>query len=380
MYSLYLHIPFCRQACHYCDFHFSTTLKKKSEMVDAICRELVLRKHEAAGSVLQTIYFGGGTPSLLSVNELATIMAVVFDNYQVNPQAEITLEANPDDFFTDNFSLDEKLSAYKNLKINRVSIGIQSFFDEDLQLMNRAHNATQTHQLLSVVKKYFDNVTIDLIYGIPKMSLERWETNLQKALSYNLPHISAYALTVEPKTALHKFITSGKIPSVEEEMTHAHFMKMVQVLESEGYGHYELSNFGKKGYHSRNNSAYWSGEKYMGIGPSAHSFDGYERSWNISNNSLYINGIKKGLRPFEKEILSLNDRYNELVMTGIRTAKGISSITVEERCGLYFREYLEKNARKYIAKGLLVWDNKFLKATSAGKFLTDGIASDLFMV
>lgn len=349
-------------------------------MVEAICKELIIRKNEANGSILQTVYFGGGTPSILSNEELTKLMEVIFTNYEISPSAEITLEANPDDFFVDGNLPEKKLLFFKKNKINRLSIGVQSFYDEDLQLMNRVHSASQVHELLSVAKKYFDNISIDLIYGIPGMSLERWEKNLQKALSYSLAHISAYALTVEPKTALHKFISLGKIPSLDEEMAYSHFMKMVALLEKMGYEHYELSNFGKKNYHSRNNSAYWFGKKYMGIGPSAHSYNGSERSWNISNNLLYIKQMERGVRPFDKEILTSKNRYNELVMMGLRTAKGISLEAVEKDCGALYGQYLTKNAQKYVTNGLLKWEGGHLKATSEGKFLTDGIASDLFLV
>ncbi|MFK8298225.1 radical SAM family heme chaperone HemW [Capnocytophaga cynodegmi] len=380
MHSLYIHIPFCKQACHYCDFHFSTTLKRKSEMVSSICKELILRKQEASNSQLQTIYFGGGTPSILSFEELKTILQTIHENYNISPNAEVTLEANPDDFFRDSFSPTQLLSNLKQLGINRLSIGVQSFYEEDLRLMNRAHNATQAELLLLEAPKFFDNITIDLIYGIPNMTDERWQSNIRKALSFGVPHISAYALTVEPKTALHKFIALGKVPNVNEQQAHSHFVSMISILEKEGFIHYEFSNFGKEGYFSRNNTAYWFGKKYMGIGPSAHSFNGTERSWNIANNIKYIEQIQKGIIPAEKEILSQNDRYNELIITRIRTMIGISVEEVETTFGKKYTDYLLLQAKKHITNGLLTINNKHLVTTTKGKFLSDGIAADLFIV
>ncbi|WP_212905994.1 radical SAM family heme chaperone HemW [Capnocytophaga stomatis] len=380
MYSLYIHIPFCRQACHYCDFHFSTTLKRKGEVVNAICKELILRKQEATNSQLQTIYFGGGTPSILSFEELQSILQTIRENYEISPNTEITLEANPDDFFRDSSSPTGLLSNLKQLGINRLSIGVQSFYEEDLRLMNRAHNATQAELLLSEAPKFFDNITIDLIYGIPNMTDERWQSNIRKALSFGIPHVSAYALTVEPKTALHKFIALGKIPDVNEQQAHAHFVTMLSILEEEGFIHYEFSNFGKEGYFSRNNTAYWFGKKYMGIGPSAHSFNGTERSWNIANNIKYIEHIQKGVIPAEKEVLSLNDRYNELIITRIRTMIGISVEEVEAVFGKKYADYLHLQAKKHITNGLLALKDKHLVVTREGKFLSDGIAADLFIV
>ncbi|WP_203966956.1 radical SAM family heme chaperone HemW [Capnocytophaga stomatis] len=380
MYSLYIHIPFCRQACHYCDFHFSTTLKRKGEVVNAICKELILRKQEATNSQLQTIYFGGGTPSILSFEELQSILQTIRENYEISPNAEITLEANPDDFFRDSSSPTGLLSNLKRLGINRLSIGVQSFYEEDLRLMNRAHNATQAELLLSEAPKFFDNITIDLIYGIPNMTDERWQSNIRKALSFGIPHVSAYALTIEPKTALHKFIALGKIPDVNEQQALAHFTTMISILEQEGFIHYEFSNFGKEGYFSRNNTAYWFGKKYMGIGPSAHSFNGTERSWNIANNIKYIEHIQKGVIPAEKEVLSLNDRYNELIITRIRTMIGISVEEVEAVFGKKYADYLHLQAKKHITNGLLALKDKHLVVTREGKFLSDGIAADLFIV
>ncbi|MDO4781834.1 MAG: radical SAM family heme chaperone HemW [Capnocytophaga felis] len=380
MHSLYIHIPFCRRACHYCDFHFSTTLKRKNEMVNSIRKELILRKQEADNSQLQTIYFGGGTPSILSIEELQSILQTVHENYHISPNAEITLEANPDDFFRDSSSPIGLLSNLKRLGINRLSIGIQSFYDEDLHLMNRAHNTSQTELLLAEAPNFFDNITIDLIYGIPNMDDTRWKQNLRKALSFKIPHISAYALTVEPKTALHKFIALGKIPDVNEQQAHAHFVTMLSILEEEGFIHYEFSNFGKEGYFSRNNTAYWFGKKYMGFGPSAHSFNGTERSWNIANNIKYIEQIQKNILPAEKEVLSQNNQYNELIITRIRTMIGISVEEIERVFGRKYSDYVLLQAEKHISNGLLSLKDKHLIVTRRGKFLSDGIAADLLIV
>ncbi|AEK22673.1 radical SAM family heme chaperone HemW [Capnocytophaga canimorsus] len=379
MHSLYIHIPFCKQACHYCDFHFSTTLKRKSEMVDSICKELFIRQEEA-NNPLKAIYLGGGTPSILSIDELKQIFEIINKYYTIASDAEITLEANPDDFFEKKCSGRKFLSELKRLKINRLSIGVQSFFEEDLKWMHRAHNAKQTIELLEETSDFFDNISIDLIYGLPNMSQERWLENLNKVIQYKIPHVSAYALTVEPKTALYQFIVRGKYPDVDENKSHAQFMAMVDFLEKENFIHYELSNFGKMGYFSKNNTAYWEGKKYMGIGPSAHSFNGVERSWNISNNIKYIQQINTGVLPSQREVLSLNDQYNELIMTGIRTQKGISLQAVEQRFGEKMSDYLQKQANKFIQQQLLEISDNCLKTTRNGKFLSDGIASDLFFV
>lgn len=349
-------------------------------MVDAICKELIIRKNEAKNSQLQTVYFGGGTPSILTTEELHKILETVFEHYDISPTAEITLEANPDDFFRQDKSFQDKLSEIKSLKINRLSIGVQSFFDEDLALMNRAHNSEQVNLLLSEATDFFDNITIDLIYGMPNMSDERWEENLRKALSFNIPHISAYALTIEPKTALHKFISEGTIAELDENQAYSHFCKMISILEEAGFEHYEFSNFGKKGYFSRNNTAYWFGKKYMGIGPSAHSFNGLERSWNIANNIKYIQQVQQNALAPEREVLSKNDQYNELIITRIRTMNGISLEEVEYLFGKSYWEYLLQQAKKFIENKRLTIENNHLKVTKEGKFLSDGIASDLFMV
>lgn len=373
MAGIYIHIPFCKQACHYCDFHFSTSMKKKDEMIAALIREIHLRKNEINEPV-ETIYFGGGTPSVLSNVEIDQILEPIFSLFEVVENPEITLEANPDDLST------ERIIELSKSKINRLSIGIQSFYEDDLQLMNRAHNADEALQCLKTATQYFDNISIDLIYGMPNMSIEKWRSNVNLALSLNIPHISSYALTVEPKTALASLIKKGKIANTDDGLAHEHFLTLVEMLENAGFVHYELSNFGKTEYFSKNNSAYWLGKKYVGIGPSAHSFDGKNRSWNIANNSIYIQKIQANELPNEVETLSIQDRYNEYVMTGLRTIWGVSIERIEKEFDLKYKDYLLKEAQYYIDKEQLELENNILKTTLKGKFFCDGIASELFWV
>ena len=374
MSGIYIHIPFCKQACHYCDFHFSTNLKKKDEMVLALAKEIKLRKDEFQEEIVETIYFGGGTPSRLQIAELKFLIDEVFKNYTISENPEITLEANPDDLSEDY------LIELSKIGINRLSIGIQSFFEDDLKLMNRAHNVEEAKKCLEIATKYFDNISIDLIYGMPNMSNEKWQKDIETALSFGINHISSYALTVEPKTALHTFIENGKIPKLEDNLASEHFDILVEKLTENNFIHYELSNFGKENYFSKNNSSYWLGKKYIGIGPSAHSFDGKNRSWNISNNSLYIKSIAKNILPNEIEILTKIDQYNEYVMTGLRTIWGISLDKILAEFGKTYLDYLLKQSQKYLDDNLLEIENNILKTTKKGKFLSDGIASDLFLV
>jgi len=374
MSGIYIHIPFCKQACHYCDFHFSTNMCKKEAMVAALQKELVLRKAEFKEEVVETIYFGGGTPSVLTSEEIKSIIQSIYENYRVVEDPEITLEANPDDLSKD------RIIQLSNSPINRLSIGIQSFFEEDLKLMNRAHNAQEAEDCIREAVKYYQNISIDLIYGIPSMTDERWKQNIEKALSFNIPHISSYALTVEPKTALASFIKKGIVEPVDDEVAQAHFNILLNKMEDAGFESYEISNFGKTGYFSKNNTAYWQQKKYIGIGPSAHSFDGERRGWNINNNSKYINSIEKNILPIEIEVLSKKDRYNEYVMTGLRTIWGVSITKIKDEFGDEYHEYLLKQANKYLEEHLLYLDGDILVATKKGRFLADGIAADLFIL
>jgi oxygen-independent coproporphyrinogen III oxidase len=372
--GIYIHIPFCKQACHYCDFHFSTSLKKKDEMVQALATEIAMRKDEFQNEVVETIYFGGGTPSILSISDLRFLIEEVCKNYNVSENPEITIEANPDDLN------ENQIIELANNQINRLSIGVQSFREEDLKLMNRAHNANEAKKCLEIATKYFENISVDLIYGIPGLTNEMWLQNIQILLDIGIPHISSYALTVEPKTALQKFIQTGQILSPDEGVAHEQFLLLVDTLENNGFVHYELSNFGKEGYFSRNNSAYWLGKKYIGIGPSAHSYDGVNRSWNIANNPIYIKSIQENKLPSEVEMLTITDRYNEYVMTGLRTIWGVSLERVQNEFGKIYLDYLLKNAQQYLDNHQLELNQSVLKTTRKGKFFCDGIASDLFFL
>lgn len=343
-------------------------------MVSALAKELQLRKNEFDGEIIETIYFGGGTPSVLSNGEIGFLIDAVFQNYTVSENPEITLEANPDDLS------ETRIVELSNSRINRLSIGIQSFFEDDLQMMNRAHNADEARKSLAKATQYFDNISIDLIYGIPGMDSEKWKHNIETALSYGIPHISSYALTVEPKTALKKLIQTGKIAAPKDDVAKEHFEILVETLEANGFIHYELSNFGKENYFSKNNSAYWLGKKYLGIGPSAHSYDGISRSWNIANNALYLKAIVQNQLPNETEILSPTDRYNEYIMTGLRTVWGVSLDRIETEFGEKYLDYLKQQSQKFLNDGLLSIEGNILKTTKKGKFLADGIASDLFLI
>ncbi|MFC0603104.1 radical SAM family heme chaperone HemW [Winogradskyella pulchriflava] len=374
--GIYIHIPFCKQACHYCDFHFSTSLKKKDDLVSALTRELELRKNEFKNTTVETIYFGGGTPSLLSNDELQVLIDSVYKNYKVAEHPEITLEANPDDLSS------QRIKDFVNTPINRLSIGIQSFFEADLNLMNRAHNANEAKACLEAATKHFDNISLDLIYGIPGASNEQWMENIEIALGFNVPHISSYALTVEPKTALAAFIEKGTIEDVDDEQAHEQFHILKAKLEASGFVHYELSNFGKENYFSKNNSAYWQGKSYLGIGPSAHSFNGKQRGWNVRNNSKYIKAIQQNNLPIEIETLTLTDQYNEYIMTGLRTIWGVSLPKVEKDFGITFKNYLIEQSDVFINQHLLYIDidDEHLRVTKEGQFLSDGIASELFKI
>lgn len=341
-------------------------------MVMALAKEIHLRKEEFANETVETIYFGGGTPSILEISDLRMLIDEVYKNYKVIDTPEITVEANPDDLSQ------ERIVQLSKNKINRLSIGIQSFFEEDLKLMNRAHNAQEAKKCLEIATKYFDNITADLIYGIPGLTNEKWLQNIHALLDLNIPHISSYALTVEPKTALQKFIKQGVVPQPDDAVAHEQFLMLVDILEANGFVHYELSNFGKPEYFSKNNSAYWLGKKYLGIGPSAHSYDGINRSWNIANNTLYLKSLAEDKLPSEIETLTETDRYNEYIMTGLRTVWGVSLEKIKVEFGENMLGYLLQNAERYLEDEKLILENNILRTTKKGKFFCDGIASDLF--
>ena len=380
MSGIYIHIPFCKQACHYCDFHFSTSFKQKDALVLALAKELELRKLEFKDTKVETIYFGGGTPSVLSVKELDFIIKSVYKNYNVTENPEITLEANPDDLIQVKAQSSNIYQNYLDIGINRLSIGVQSFFEADLKLMNRAHNAEEAKKCIAEAVTYFDNISIDLIYGIPNATNQQWLENIQMALSFGIPHVSSYALTVEPKTALESLIAKGKIDNVNDELAQEQFFILKDELAKNGFEHYELSNFAKSGCYSKNNSAYWLGKSYIGIGPSAHSFNGISRSWNIKNNIKYIKSIQDNIVPNEIEVLTKNDRFNETVMTGLRTIWGISLDKIETNFGLDYKTELLNQTENFIKEQLLYIENSTIKVTKKGQFLCDGIASQLFKI
>jgi oxygen-independent coproporphyrinogen III oxidase len=370
--GIYIHIPFCKQACHYCNFHFSTSLRFKNELLTALLKETGLQKDYLAGEEIKTIYFGGGTPSLLEIADLRSVIEKIKEEFSVSDNAEITLETNPDDID------DEKLKSWKEIGINRLSIGIQSFFDEDLQWMNRAHNAQQAIGNLQLAIQQFNNITVDLIYGHPLLTNEKWKQNVEKVIALNIPHISCYALTVEPKTPLDKLIREKKKENVQQEKQAEQFLLLMQWLEEAGYEHYEISNFSKPGFRSKHNSSYWSGKKYLGLGPSAHSFDGVSRQWNISNNNIYIESLSKDQIPFEKEVLTETQKINEYIMTSLRTIEGLDLNRASLEFGVRSSEFIAK-AQKFIQLSKLILKDDKLILTTEGKLFADGIASDLFV-
>lgn len=374
MSGIYIHIPFCKKACHYCNFHFSTNQNSKSSFIKAVCKELQLRSTEHRSQEIQTIYFGGGTPTVLEVSELTSILDVVYEVYNISSDPEITLEANPDDLDL------EKIIALSKTKINRLSIGIQSFHEADLLAMNRAHNSDEAKKCLAIATKYFDNITIDLMFGMPTMSTVLWRQNLQTAFGFGIKHLSCYAMTVEPKTALEHFIKKGSHPPIDDEVSAQHFNILLEETTKNNLIHYETCSFGQSEYFSRHNTSYWLGKSYLGVGPSAHSFDGKIRSWNISNNSKYIKSIEASELPSESERLSIENRFNEYIMTGLRTMWGVSLQKIETEYGLKIKEELVNNSKQLITSNYLVIEDQHLKITKTGKFLSDGIASELFLV
>ncbi|MGZ8538890.1 MAG: radical SAM family heme chaperone HemW [Flavisolibacter sp.] len=372
MSGIYLHIPFCKQACTYCNFHFSTSLRYKDEMIEAILSEIEQEKYYLGGETVKSIYFGGGTPSLLSTDEISKLLKEIYKNFDVAKDVEITLEANPDDIDK------EKLKGWKENQINRLSIGVQSFFEEELRWMNRAHNAEQAVSSLQLAVGQFDNITIDLIYGSPLLTDDMWKQNVEKAIAFGIPHFSCYALTVEEKTPLHKLIGTDIRNEVENEKQARQFLLLMQWLKEKGYEHYEVSNFAKKGYRSRHNSSYWKGEKYLGLGPSAHSFNGTERRWNVSNNQMYLQGIKLAEPKRETELLTSIQKLNEYIMISLRTIEGLDMKKIETSWGFEERKRIENNLKKYINANLVNVKDPMVRLTDEGMLRADGIASDLF--
>jgi len=375
MAGIYVHVPFCKKACNYCNFHFSTSMGQLDAMVEAILTEAMLRKNYLEGDLVNTIYFGGGTPSLLPVEDIKKILAQLYSTQQILPDTEITLEANPDDI------TNEKLGDWIAAGINRLSIGVQSFFDDDLVWMNRAHKATQAANCIAMARQNgFSNLTIDLIYGTPTLTDEQWKHNVTTAVALGVPHLSCYALTVEPNTALHYSIKNNNAANVDVEKQARHFELLVQWLEALGYEQYEISNFALPGWQSRHNSSYWKGKKYLGLGPSAHSFNVDTRQWNVANNIQYINGLSKGHVPFEVETLTESQQLNEYIMISLRTSKGIDLPFIKTRFGSVVHDALLHTARyKMLAHNVLITNNVIV-LTPSGRLLADGIAADLFQV
>ncbi len=373
MAGLYIHIPFCRQACHYCDFHFSTSSKHFEEMISALQKEIVIRKEYLNREKIETIYFGGGTPSLISAEILNSVFETIYNVHSVSEDTEVTLEANPDDLTK------EYLQLLKQTPVNRLSIGIQSFHERDLMMMNRAHNATQALQCVpDAAMAGFNNISIDLIYGIQGMSFTEWLQNVDTALSLPVNHLSCYCLTVEPKTALAKQIQSGKISSVNDDDAVSQFEILLEKTESAGIPWYEVSNFAKPGFESRHNTSYWKGISYLGIGPSAHSFKGESRQWNVRNNSQYILAINKGEIPAETEILTAEQRFNETVLTSLRTRKGLTAMAVRNSGWPGAWKEITEQSNSKIADGLIMLNDETLSLTRKGLLFADAIAADYF--
>jgi len=374
MSNLYFHYPFCKQACHYCNFHFSTSFKNKDSLWEAMKKELKQRSDEL-NTAIESIYFGGGSPSLLNSGAIANTIDLIHELAEVTPSLEVTIEVNPDDVSS------EYLKALKAAGVNRLSLGVQSFLDRDLVLMNRTHSSKDALKALELVSTHFNNYSLDLIYGMPYSTLTEWEQNLDTAMAFDPPHLSSYALTVESKTALYHQVQKGEILLTPEEAVQEQYQLMIQKLEDLAYVNYEFSNFGKPSFFSTNNQNYWKGRPYLGIGPAAHSYDGKSiRKWNVSNNQLYLKAIEEGKLALEQEELTVKDRYNEYLMTGLRTIEGISLEFVKSRFGLRFAMYLEEQAARNLEEQHFYWDGDHLKIAKSAKFLTDGLAADLFMV
>ncbi len=373
MAGIYIHIPFCKQSCHYCNFHFSTSTKNKDEVLDAIENE-IKQKGQATNEAISTIYFGGGTPSILDVNEINSIIKRIYKEFNVESEAEITIEANPDDLNK------EKITNLSLTEINRLSIGVQSFIDKELKIMNRAHDSKKALNSIEISKKYFNNISIDLMYGVPESTLESWTHNLDTVSQFDINHISSYALTLEPKTALESFVRKLIVDMPEESLVYDQYNLINKKLEPLGFINYEVCSFAKENFFSKNNSAYWLRKKYIGIGPSAHSFDGKSRSWNISNNKKYIDQIKKGKSFYKKEKLSKVDQYNEYVMTGFRTIWGVSANFIENNFNSKFKNYFTDRIQKHIDQKNIIVKDDIYTTTNEGRFLADGISSDLFLV
>lgn len=374
MAGIYIHIPFCKKACHYCDFHFSTSAMYKDEMVSALKNELRLQKNYLGEQVVETIYLGGGTPSVLSADELKSILGLVEETFQVSGAAEITIEANPDDLNP------QKVRELRSSPINRFSIGIQSFFEEDLRWMNRAHTAAEADSSIKRVQDAgFENITADLIYGYPLLSDEKWLHNIQTLIELAIPHVSSYSMTIEPRTAFASMVKTGKQQSMDDSQSASHFGILIDELTDAGFDHYEISNFSKPGRHSQHNSNYWEGVPYLGIGPSAHSFNGDTRQWNIANNASYISSLARNEIPAEIETLSVQDKINEYIMTSLRTSKGMSLEKISAVYGHDDIHEMNELLQKFEEKGWLNRSGRVISLSKQGKLFADFIAGELFV-
>ena len=372
MAGIYIHIPFCKQACHYCDFHFSTSLKYREDMVHALISEISLQKDYLDGEPVETIYFGGGTPSLLNAAEINRITDIIGQNHHIVPNAEITLEANPDDLHQSS------ITALRQTPVNRFSIGIQSFFDDDLQWMNRAHRATEAESSVKRAQDAgFENITIDLMYGYPLLSNTKWKQNIDKTFTLQVPHVSAYSLTVEPRTALAAAIKNKKQPAVNDQQSADQFMMLIDAMHQQEFEHYEISNFARPGRYSRHNTNYWRGVKYLGIGPSAHFYNGTARQWNIANNAQYMKTLGQRSIPAETEVLTEENRLNEYIMTSLRTMWGLQLQQLES-IATGTSTIILKTAEPFINKGWLNSYSGVITLTQTGKLYADHIASELF--
>jgi oxygen-independent coproporphyrinogen-3 oxidase len=372
MAGVYIHIPFCKQACHYCDFHFSTSLKYRDEMVQAIIKEITLQKNYLSSETIETIYFGGGTPSLLNAGEINQIIDTITGLHTVATNAEITLEANPDDLHQ------QAVQALRQTPVNRFSIGIQSFFDEDLQWMNRAHRSDEAEASVKRAQDAgFENITVDLIYGYPLLTDAKWKQNMATVFALGVPHVSAYSLTVEPRTALASFIKNKKQPPVNDQQSAEQILALMDAMQAKGFEHYEISNFSKPGQYSRHNTNYWRGVKYLGIGPSAHSFNGDTRQWNIPNNAKYLAELVAGTIPSEIEILTEENRLNEYIMTSLRTMWGLD-LNKLETIAAGTKSILLKESLPFFNKQWLFQEGDILTLTQSGKLYADHIAGELF--
>ena len=373
MAGIYLHIPFCKQACTYCDFHFSTSLTHKPALLSAMHRELEQCHNAWQGQLISTVYFGGGTPSLLSAEELHDLLTHIRALYTVDPEAEITLEANPDDIH------DASLAGWRKAGINRLSVGLQALDNEVLQFMNRAHTMEDSLRTLETVPRYFDNYSVDFIYGVPQTAPDYWPQLLDKIARYRIPHLSCYGLTVEPRTKLHNDIRAGRIPEPDEAQMAREFQQWQQWLKAQGYEHYEISNAALPGMRSRHNSAYWKGIPYLGIGPAAHSFQGHTRRYNIASNMGYIQKISGGKPYWESEELSAKDRFNEAIMIGLRTVEGVNIRTLAEDTGFEIMILQKRQLDEFFRQDLLNLREENLRITEKGKLFVDRIASELFL-